>query len=65
MESELARARKLNSEADMTDLNYIDKDHGFSAIHDMSEKEKDRMHQILLAELQVRAGDKNIGISRS
>jgi hypothetical protein len=65
MESELARARKLNSEADMTDLNYIDKDHGFSAIHDMSEKEKDRMHQILLAELQARAGDKNIGISRS
>lgn len=62
MESELARARKLNSDADMVDLNYIDRDHGFSEIHKASEKEKDRMHQIMLAELQARAGDKNIGV---
>jgi hypothetical protein len=64
MESELARARKLNSEADMTDLNYIDKDHGFSEIHKSSEQDKERAHQFMLAELQAKAGDKNIGIAR-
>ena len=62
MEAERARARKLNSDADMVDLSYIDRDHGFSEIHKASEKEKDRMHQIMLAELQARAGDKNIGV---
>ena len=63
MEAELARARKLNSDADIADLNYIDKDHGFSEIHKASEKEKDRMHQLLLAQLQKNAGDTNIGVT--
>lgn len=64
IEAERARARKLNSDADMVDLNYLDKDHGFSEIHQANEKEKDRQHQLLLAELQRRAGDTNIGITR-
>jgi len=64
VEAERARARKLNSDADMADLNYLDKDHGFSEIHQANEKEKDRMHQLMLAELQRRAGDTNIGIAR-
>lgn len=65
-ESERARARKLNSEADMTDLNYLDKDHGFSEIHKSSEKEKERRHQALLVELQARLGgpDEQLGIGR-
>lgn len=64
MEAELARARKLNSDADMVDLNYLDKDNGFSAIHAATEKEKDRSHQLMLAELQRAAGDKQIGMAR-
>lgn len=65
MESEKARARKLNSDADMVDLNYVDKDHGFSSIHSANEKEKDRQHQAALAAMQIRAGDNNVGIARS
>jgi hypothetical protein len=65
MESEKARARKLNSDADMVDLNYVDKDHGFSSIHSANEKEKDRQHQATLAAMQIRAGDNNVGIARS
>lgn len=63
-DAERARARKLNSDADMADLNYLDKDHGFSEMHKASELEKERMHQLMLAELQRQAGDKNIGIAR-
>lgn len=63
-EADKARARKLNSDADIADLNYLDKDHGFSEIHKSSEKEKERQHQWMLAELQRQAGDKQIGIAR-
>jgi hypothetical protein len=37
---------------------------GFSEIHKSSEQDKERAHQFMLAELQAKAGDKNIGIAR-
>lgn len=61
-ESEMAKARKLGSEADMKDLEFIDKDHGFKEQYDAEEKEKDRQHQANLVRLQRLAGDTNIGI---
>lgn len=61
---EAAKARKLGSEADKLDLDYLDKDEGFSYSRDMEEKERDRQHQWALAKMQQEAGDKQIGVVR-
>ena len=61
---EAAKARKLGSEADMKDLEFIDKDNGFKEQYLSEEKEKERQHQLMLAEFQRRAGDQNIGMAR-
>ena len=63
-EVEAAKARKLLSEADMKDLEFIDRDHGFKEQYQAEEKEKERQHQLMLAEVQRLAGDTNIGMAR-
>ena len=63
-EVEAAKARKLLSEADMKDLEFIDRDHGFKEQYQAEEKEKERQHQLMLAEIQRLAGDTNIGMAR-
>jgi len=62
--SEMAKARKTNSDADRVDLDFVDRDNGFREQYEASEKEKDRKHQIMMAEFQQRAGDTNIGLVR-
>lgn len=69
-EVEAAKARKLGSEADKLDLDFFDKDEGFTEqaayekeMRDREDKERDRQLQYTLAELQRKAGDKNIGIA--
>ena len=62
-EVEAAKARKLGSEADRLDLDFLMKDEGYNETLQAQEKEKERQHQLLLAQLQRAAGDKNIGIS--
>jgi hypothetical protein len=68
---EEAKARKLGSEADKMDLDFLMKDDGVDQematqkeMRDREDKERDRQHQLMLAELQRNAGDKNIGISK-
>lgn len=65
------KARKLGSEADKLDLDFLMKDEGVDSqealdkeYRDREEKERDRQHQLSLALLQKNAGDKNIGIGR-
>ena len=61
-ESEMAKARKLGSEADIKDLEFLDRDNGYTYQHQAEEKEKDRAHQRALAMFQAQNGDSNIGI---
>ncbi len=63
-EVEAAKARKLHSDADRSDLDYIEKDNGFREQYEMSEKDKDRDHQMNLVKAQAYYGGKNeqIGI---
>lgn len=64
MEVERAKARKLHTDADLGDLNFIEKDNGFKEQYLADEKEKDRNLSLMLAEIQRKAGDKNIGVSK-
>lgn len=63
---EAAKARKLNSDADLGDLSFIEKDNGFKEQYDAQEKEKDRYHQYQMAMVQKQLGGPNeqIGVSR-
>ena len=63
---EAAKARKLHSDADKVDLDFIEKDNGYREQYESLEKDKDRQHQLLMAELQATLGGKNeqIGLSR-
>lgn len=56
------KARKLGSEADMKDLEFIDKDNGFKEQYLAEEKDKERQHQMNLVMAQRLAGDTNIGV---
>jgi hypothetical protein len=62
---EAAKARKLHSDADKIDLDFVDKDGGYQNLYESSEKEKDRQHQANMALLQKRLGGPNeqIGVS--
>lgn len=56
---DLAKARKLESDADRVDLDYVEKDNGFREQYDSQEKDKDRMHQVRMAEIQKILGGPN------
>ncbi|MGD8305071.1 MAG: hypothetical protein PVF17_00320 [Ignavibacteria bacterium] len=61
---EAAKARKLHSDADKVDLDFIEKDNGYREQYESLEKDKDRQHQLLMAQIQKEAGDQNIGLPR-
>ena len=58
---EAAKARKLGSEADMKDLEFIDRDNGFKEQYLSEEKEKERQHQLNVMAYQAMNNDRNIG----
>lgn len=62
---EEAKARKLNSDADRTDLDFLRLNEGADKFERDEEKQKERDHQLLLAQLQKAAGDTNIGITNT
>lgn len=59
---EAAKARALNSKADLDDLEMLKRDNQVDEMNAAQEKELDRQHQLRLANLQRLAGDRNIGI---
>jgi hypothetical protein len=61
---EAAKARKLGSEADMTDLKFIKEDEGYSHRERLEIEAMKMRHQKELMELQSSMGDTNIGIAR-
>jgi hypothetical protein len=62
---EAAKARKLGSEADKVDLDFLRLNEGADKYERDDEKQKDRDHQLLLAQLQKAAGDTNIGVTNT
>jgi len=61
---EAAKARKLGSEADKMDLDFLMKDEGHEESRQEIEKEKERQHQKDLVKMQIAAKDKNIGVGK-
>ena len=61
---EAAKARKLNSDADLGDLNFVEKDNGYKEQYESYERDREREHQMEMALMQKLAGDKNIGLQR-
>ena len=61
---EAAKARKLGSEADKLDLDYVKTDEEVDYYRQADEKERDRQHQLAVAAFQARNNDTNIGIPR-
>jgi hypothetical protein len=59
---EAAKARKLHSDADKVDLDFMMRDEDYDRSMDREDKEAERQHQRDLVMLQKLAGDKNIGI---
>jgi len=64
-EVEAAKARKLNKDADKTELDVIDKNYGFKAQFEAEEKERERQHQVEMAKIQAMLGGPNeqIGVT--
>ena len=61
---EEAKARKLGTDADLGDLKFLKDNEGVDR-QESNEMEYAKMqHQYNLAELQINAGDKNIGMAR-
>ena len=61
---EAAKARKLGSDADMTDLRFLKENEGVKEQHDLEKEYAKMQHQYEMAMLQKNAGDVNIGIAR-
>jgi hypothetical protein len=72
---EAAKARKLESEADLADLKHIKEDAGYAHLErlelqdqkhaqDMSRRELEAQYNMMLAELQAKNNDSNIGLMR-
>lgn len=61
---EAAKARMLESGADLKDLEFMMKDAGVSAQEKLAEFERKRGHELDLMVLQAKLGDTNIGVPR-
>ncbi|MHB8098081.1 MAG: cell envelope integrity protein TolA [Sulfuricurvum sp.] len=61
---EAAKARKLGSEADRLDLDFLKDDEGYKESLDFEKEMRDKRHQMELVMAQARAKDTNIGIGR-
>jgi hypothetical protein len=64
MQVELAKARKLESDADLGDLKFLKEDNQYDESIRSEEKEREYQHQLQMALVQKQAGDKNIGLQR-
>lgn len=62
--AEQARAKKLESEADMVDLDFLMKDEDVSGQQKAFELRQKQLHQLDMAAFQAMNGDRNIGIAR-
>lgn len=60
---ENARARKLGSDADRVDLDFLKENEGIKHQQDMEKMEFDRLNKLDQMAFQKDAGDKNIGVS--
>jgi hypothetical protein len=60
----LSQARKLDSEADMKDLEFIEKDEGVTHQREMEKKEFDRLSNLDTLAFQANQGDTNLGVSK-
>jgi hypothetical protein len=65
-ELEMAKTRKLHSDADKVDLDFLKDNEGYNDHMKDQEKEKERQHQLMMAQLQATLGGKNeqIGVAR-
>ena len=63
-EVEAAKARKLNSDADMTDLNFLQENAGEKHAREMEKKEFDRLSNLDSMAFQAQQKDTNIGVER-
>lgn len=59
---EAAKARKLDSDADMTDLHFLKENEGIKERQEMEKEYAKMQHQYEMAMLQKNAGDINIGM---
>ena len=60
----LSQARKLDSEADMKDLEFIEKDEGITHSREMEKKEFDRLSNLDTLAFQANRGDTNLGVNK-
>lgn len=63
-QSEQAKARKTNSEADNLDLQFLQKDEDVDGQRKDAEFERQRLHELDTIVLQNELGDKNLGVPR-
>lgn len=63
-EHELARARKIGSETDLKDLEFILKDEDIEGKRRAYELEQKRLHDLDVLAFQAQRGDRNIGVPR-
>lgn len=63
-QTEVSKARKLDSEADNLDLHFLRTDDDIDEKYKQASEERKRLHQLDLAAFQATHGDKNIGVVR-
>jgi hypothetical protein len=61
---EAAKARALNSKADLDDLSFVSKDEEIDHLQKMEIENMKMKHQMEMMNLQAAMGDKNIGVPR-
>lgn len=61
---ETAKARKLGSEADKMDMDFLMKDEGYEEQMEYEKEMRDKQHDLELMLLQARNNDTNIGVPR-
>jgi hypothetical protein len=63
-QTEEAKARKTNSEADNLDMQFLQTDEGVDQRRKDEEFERQRLHELDTIVLQAQLGDKNLGVTR-
>lgn len=62
--TEESKARKLDSEADKLDLEFLMRDEGIDSQHKAQELENKRLHELDILAFQAMRGDTNLGVRR-
>ena len=63
-ELDMARARKVDSETDMLDLNFLMQDEDIEGKRKAYELDQKRLHDLDILAFQAQYGDRNLGVSR-